>query len=80
MRNFTLARLKAIVAFVGAMLTTATLLDWGFPIPTWVTALASLLTAVAVYTVPNLEPKAQAETHDEEPLAGDYTPRRAFDE
>lgn len=57
MKEFTLARLKAIVAFVGAMLTTATLLDWGIDLPAWVTALASLLTAAAVYAVPNIEPE-----------------------
>lgn len=68
MKQFTLARLKAIVAFVGAMLTTATLLDWGVDLPTWVTALASLLTAAAVYAVPNLE----AEEADE------YQPKRAL--
>lgn len=70
MKQFTLARLKAIVAFIGAILTTATLLDWGFILPPWVTALSALLTAASVYAVPNL-----SAVTDE---ADEYQPRRAL--
>lgn len=61
MKNFTLARLKAVAAIIGGLLTTATLLDWGFDIPTWVTAAASLLTAVGVYAIPNLDTEPEPE-------------------
>lgn len=54
-KKFTLARLKGIVAALGAILTTATLLDWGYPLPPWVTASASVITAIAVYMTPNIE-------------------------
>ena len=66
MKGWTLARLKAVCAFLGAVLTTATLLDWGVVLPQWVTAAAALLTAIAVYVVPN--------------VGYDHKPRRALDE
>lgn len=69
MKQFTLAQLKAIVAFIGAMLTTATLLDWGVELPAYVTALASLLTAAAVYAVPNIQIEEER---------AEYQPRRAL--
>jgi hypothetical protein len=54
LKDFTLARLKTIAAVLGGILTIALQLDWGVDLPTWVTALSTLLTAVAVYKVPNI--------------------------
>lgn len=61
-----LARLKAVVAFLGAAGTFACTLDWGTTLPAWVAAAAAVLTFAGVYAVPNITP--------------DYQPRRALPE
>lgn len=72
MKNFTLARMKAIVAFLGLMVTYGTTLSWGFDLPTWVTATAAVLTWVGVYATPN---KSEPSKSDDE-----YQPKRALTE
>lgn len=67
LKTFTLARLKAVAAFLGALITFATTV---LPLPgdphIW-TGAAAVLTFVSVYVVPN------------KPADGaDYTPRRAL--
>lgn len=59
MKKFTLARLKWIVTLVGFVLTTATLLNWGFPLPAWAPAAAALATSIGVYLTPNLTPEGE---------------------
>lgn len=55
MKQFTLARLKGIAAFLGATLTFATTVLPDLPGDnTYWTAAASILTFVSVYAVPNL--------------------------
>ena len=68
MKRFTLARLKAIVAFLGLLATYGTTLDWGFELPVWVTAIAAVLTWVGVYATPNIEVEETRE----------YEPKRAL--
>lgn len=53
---FTLARLKAVCAFLGATLTFALSV---YDLPTWAPALAAILTFVSVYAVPNVGYKAR---------------------
>jgi hypothetical protein len=53
---WTLARLKALAAFLGLLATYAISQDWGFEFPQWATALAGVLTWLGVYMTPNLQP------------------------
>lgn len=80
--DFVLARLKFVAALVGFLATSASVLDWGVPIPAWVTALASLLTAFAVYAVPNVTAEGAGGTSDpaEDDLDDDPRPRRELAE
>lgn len=70
---FTLARLKTVAAVAGGLLTLALQLDWGVELPTWLTALSTLLTAISVYAVPNIEstPKRAVLDEDGEPVYGE---------
>lgn len=68
MKQFTLARLKAIVAFLGLLVTYGTTLDWGFDLPVWITAVAAVLTWIGVYATPNIKSEPES----------DYVPKRAL--
>lgn len=50
--DYVLARMKAVIAFIGAVLTFAT----GLPVlglPVWVSGVAAVCTFIGVYVVPN---------------------------
>lgn len=53
---WTLARLKAVVLFVGSVLTYATTIPQ-FHLPTYLTGVSLLLSFVATYAVPNVTVK-----------------------
>jgi hypothetical protein len=69
LKYFTLARLKALCAFLGATLTFALSVT---TLPSWTVAAAAILTFVSVYNVPNVgyKPRRALVENDQPALFG----------